>query len=366
MEPSDPTEYQLGEILGVGKCANVYKGFKSDDPDNTFVAIKIFKKELVSVYPPDNVKEVFSREARLTKLCKHPNVVELHDFFILENQPWLVMNLVEGLSLKTHIAKGNINVDTSILLIQQILKGLENIHANGVVHGDIKPANMLVTATNHLSICDFGLASDSSEKDPYCQIAGTPAYISPEQVRGQSANLRSDLFSCGLIFFELLLKNSHHSDDLPDIYELRKGRISIMEMMEIIPPPFTHIIIKSTNTKPEMRYQTAKDFSRAIFKAYKKYLVKSETQLHQSKSTQMKQTAIYGPPRALRYCSAHQQEMILDKFRSLNGPIANLIFKHKLCQSNSLVELSDSLSAYIEHQIERIHFQRLINKLTKK
>ena len=363
MEPSEPTEYHLQELLGVGKCANVYKGIKHLDPSNTPVAIKIFKKELLSVYSHDNVREVFSREARLTQLCKHPNVIELHDYFIKEEQPWLIMGLVDGLPLKEKINRGGISIDDSILLIQQLLTGLGNIHANGVVHGDIKPANVLVTDANRVSICDFGLASDANDKDPYCQMSGTPGYISPEQLKGNTPDQRSDLYAAGLIFYELLLQSRNDSHDLPGIYQLRKGKIKILEMLDLLPSAFAGVILRATNPEPEMRYQTAPDFARAIFRAYKKFLFKSGTKLHKQETVKESKRQIQGPPKELRYCSLHQQELILKSFRSINGPIANLIFKKKLKQSNSLSELGESLSDYIEHQIERIHFQKLISEL---
>ncbi|VAW81391.1 Serine/threonine protein kinase PrkC, regulator of stationary phase [hydrothermal vent metagenome] len=366
----EPTKYKLGGLLGVGKYANVYKGFNQQDPNKHTVAIKIFKKELLSVYSPENIRDVFSREARLTRLCQHPNVVQIHDFFIVEGQPWVVMNWVEGLTLKTRIEEGKVELHNAIVLIQQLLAGVGHIHDKKVVHSDIKPSNILISNNDRLSICDFGLATDLNEKTPYSQAAGTPAYISPEQLKGNAADSRSDLFACGLILYELLSTTddilNDKFDEHPGLYQLRKGQISIMKMLSLVPYVFVGIILKATNIDPDKRFQTASDFSCAIAKAYKNFLFKAGDQLHRGNSATISPLVIQGPPQELRYCSILQQNIILDKFRAINGPIANFIFKHKLRQSNSLSELADSLSNYIEHQIERMHFKKLVCKLEDK
>ncbi len=362
MRANEPTKYQLGELLGVGKYANVYKGVKRQDPNKYTVAIKIFKEELLSVYSAENIRDVFSREARLTRLCQHPNVVQIHDFFIVDAQPWLVMNWVDGLTLKSQIEQSNIDLHDAVVLIQQLLTGVGHIHEKKVVHSDIKPTNILISKNNRLSICDFGLATDLDEKNPYSQTAGTPAYISPEQLKGHAGDSRSDLFACGLILFELLSATKDKKDEHSGLIQLRKGQISIMKMLSLVPYAFVAIILKATRSDPDKRFQTAANFSSAIAKAYKNFLFKSEDPLHNAESSR-NNALVMGPPHALRYCSIHQQNIILNRFRAINGPIANFIFKHKLRQSNSLPELADKLSTYIEHQIERVHFKNLVSKL---
>jgi serine/threonine-protein kinase len=149
----------------------------------------------------------FKREARILARLNHPNIIKILDFGISDDQAYLSFEYFESSNLRTVLAKKNLDFAGKSILFNQLIQGLDVAHRQGVIHRDLKPENILIDKDNQLKIADFGLSifQDESKVTEKSSIVGTPAYMSPEQIRGESLTPHSDLFSLGIIGFELFL-----------------------------------------------------------------------------------------------------------------------------------------------------------------
>src|SRR5262249_47563912 len=208
--PIDPlvgrvlSPYQLDERLGAGGMGLLYRATALKRGRS--VAIKRLARHLVS---DETAKARFIREARSASALDHPNIATVHEIGEAEGELFIAMALYEGETLKQRLDKGRLAVAEALGILRQVLLGLETAHRAGIVHRDIKPANVLVTSGEVVKILDFGLAKLASEgtgqgMTEAGQAVGTVLYMSPEQLRGQAVNQRSDLWSLGVLAYELL------------------------------------------------------------------------------------------------------------------------------------------------------------------
>jgi eukaryotic-like serine/threonine-protein kinase len=170
------------------------------------VAIKLLRSDVLRSDDRDEYLKRFSQEARAAGSCRHPNIVVIHDFATHEEHPFLVMEYVDGVGLDQVLRRdGRLTPDDAVAVIVQVLDALDAAHSLGIVHRDVKPANILLLPNGQVKVTDFGIARLSgSDVPPDGTMLGTPAYMSPEQCRGESVDLRSDLFSAGSVLYELL------------------------------------------------------------------------------------------------------------------------------------------------------------------
>ena len=192
--------YQILETLGTGAHSRVVRGH--DPLIDRFVAIKLFSPELAR----GDARTRFLREARVVGKLSHPTVITIHDMGIEESTstPYLVMELVEGQPLEKLIAKGSIPYPTACEWAAHVAVGLGIAHRRAVIHGDVKPANILITSENRVKLTDFGMARLASHQGPDANLKGTPAYWCPEQILGRAQDSRSDIFSLGVVLHEML------------------------------------------------------------------------------------------------------------------------------------------------------------------
>ncbi len=204
--------YRVDEAIGRGGMASVYRGY--DLTLGRDVAIKVLDRELAS----DNAfRTRFRLEAQAASRMSHPTIVRVYDAGedsetnpdgTVRAVPFIVMELVKGRLLKDIIAAGPVPVDDAVRYIDGILEALEYSHRAGVVHRDIKPGNVMVTDAGQVKVMDFGIAravSDSSSTvAETTAIIGTAAYFSPEQAKGEPVDARADLYSTGVVLYELL------------------------------------------------------------------------------------------------------------------------------------------------------------------
>ncbi len=271
-------KYQKTGVIGKGSAGIVYEGF--DATLQRKVAIKVVKPE---GFDPEeaSMKARFEREALAAAGLNHPNIVTIFDYGEFENKPAIVMEYARGLSLKDFVDKGKpFEIGEIVSIMSQILDALAYCHKRNIVHRDIKPANMILSDDNLLKVTDFGVAHvESSELTRTGVIIGTPSYMSPEQFSGRKVDGRSDLFSTGVILYELL------AGERPFV---GASITSIMHSVVNVEPrvpskvntqistTFDRVIKKALAKDPDKRYQTAEAFASAIRETFEKSL-KRET-----------------------------------------------------------------------------------------
>jgi serine/threonine-protein kinase len=192
--------YQLYETLGVGATSRVLRGF--DPMIGRPVAIKLFPSDLAH----GEARERFLREARVVGQLSHPNVITLHDMGIEDSThtPYLVMEFIEGSPLDRLLEKGTVPLPRACAWVAHAAEALDAAHKRGVIHGDVKPANMLITADGKVKLMDFGMARVAKRDSGDTPLLGTPAYWCPEQIMGRPQDARSDIFSLGVVLYEMV------------------------------------------------------------------------------------------------------------------------------------------------------------------
>ncbi|HEY1423237.1 MAG TPA: serine/threonine-protein kinase [Candidatus Acidoferrum sp.] len=192
--------YQLFETLGVGATSRVLRGF--DPMIGRPVAVKLFPSELAV----GEARERFLREARVVGQLSHPNVITLHDMGIEDSThtPYLVMEYIEGSPLDRLLEKGMVPLPRACAWVAHAAEALDAAHKRGVIHGDVKPANMLITFDGKVKLMDFGMARVAKRDAGDSPLLGTPAYWCPEQIMGRPQDARSDIFSLGVVLYEMV------------------------------------------------------------------------------------------------------------------------------------------------------------------
>jgi len=192
--------YHVLESIGTGAHSRVVRGY--DPLIDRPVAIKLFSPDLAR----GEARARFLREARVVGKLSHPFIVTLHDMGIEESTstPYLVMELVEGQPLDKLLSKGSVPFPTACAWVAEVAVALHVAHRRGVIHGDVKPANILINEESHTKLTDFGMARLASHDKMDTSLFGTPAYWCPEQIIGRAQDARSDIFSLGVVLYEAL------------------------------------------------------------------------------------------------------------------------------------------------------------------
>jgi eukaryotic-like serine/threonine-protein kinase len=253
--------YQIINELGRGAMGVVYKG---EDPKiHRTVAIKTIRLSDFDEDLLEEMKERFFREAESAGLLTHPNIVTIYDAGEEHDLAYIAMEFLKGTDLAEFTRKDNLlPLRETILIVSQVADALDYAHSKGIVHRDIKPANIMrLDETQEVKVTDFGIARiTSSSKTKTGVILGTPSYMSPEQVAGRKVDGRSDIFSLGVVLFELLTgEKPFTGDDMTSLmYQVAKERHpSIKTISPKTPAVLEKIIDKALEKDPENRYQKA-------------------------------------------------------------------------------------------------------------
>lgn len=261
--------YEIMEVIGVGGMAVVYKAF--DNIDHRIVAVKILKQEYLT---NEDFKRRFRNESKAIAVLSHPNIVKVYDVSFGDAIQYIVMEYIEGITLKEYITQqGAVNPREAIYFITQILRALKHAHDKGIVHRDIKPQNILLISDGTIKVTDFGIArmSENATRTMTDGAIGSVHYISPEQAKGSITDSRTDLYSAGVILYEMLTgKLPFQSDNAVSValMQLQNDPVKPREINPSIPEGLEEIIIRAMQKNQSDRYQSASEMLSDIM-AYK-------------------------------------------------------------------------------------------------
>ncbi len=250
--------YEIQEIIGVGGMAVVYKA--RDNQENRIVAIKILKQEFVS---NEEFLRRFKNESKAIAMLSHPNIVDVYDVSFGDLIQYIVMEYIEGITLKEYIERqGSLRWKDAVHFTLQILKGLQHAHDKGIVHRDVKPQNIMVLADGTIKVTDFGIArfARSDQRTITDKAIGSVHYISPEQARGEKTDEKADIYSVGVMLYEMLTgKMPFQAESAVSvaIMQLQRDPQLPTEINGSIPRGLEQITMHAMQKTAERRYQSA-------------------------------------------------------------------------------------------------------------
>ena len=249
--------YEILEVIGTGGMAVVYKA--RCHRLNRLVAIKILKDELGK---DEEFRDRFHGESQAVAMLSHPNIMSVYDISTHEDADYIVMELIDGITLKQYMEKkGTLNWKETLHFAMQIAKALEHAHGRGIVHRDIKPHNVMVLKNGSVKVTDFGIARLMSQSNTLTKEAlGSVHYISPEQAKGGRVDNRSDLYSLGVVMYEMMTGRAPYDGDTPvavAIQHINGGATMPSVLNPNIPGGLEQIIMKCMATDPGKRYSSA-------------------------------------------------------------------------------------------------------------
>src|SRR6266404_6226726 len=269
--------YLIQRKLGSGGMADVY--LADDQELGRQVALKMLNERHAS---DDQFVERFRREAQSAAGLNHPNIVSIFDRGRAEGTYYIAMEYLDGRTLKELLVRnGPTPIPIAIDYARQILGALSFAHRNGIIHRDIKPHNIVVGGDGRLKVTDFGIArSGASQMTEAGSIVGTAQYLSPEQARGAPVDPRSDLYSLGIVLYEMLTGNVPFTGDTPleiAMKHLSEVPVPPSELRDDVPDDLDLVVLRALAKDPEDRYQTADEMNADLARIQRGLSVSSET-----------------------------------------------------------------------------------------
>ena len=261
-------QFRIVEHIGAGGMASVFKAYQPTL--DRYVAIKVLPA--YHARDPIFVKR-FTQEARSVAKLAHPNIVQIHDFGEQDNITFIVMEYVESGTLKDRLKERPLTVPEAVDFVIQAAEGLGCAHSHGIIHRDVKPANMLLRKDGHLLLSDFGIAKILEGTVNLTRVGtgiGTPQYMSPEQGTGQPVDRRSDIYSLGIVLYHALTGRVPFTADSPLSITVKHLNDPIpVENLRVkgVPQPIEQVLVKMTAKAPADRYQTTDELIEALTRA---------------------------------------------------------------------------------------------------
>jgi eukaryotic-like serine/threonine-protein kinase len=261
--------YQIQGVLGKGAMGLVYDGL---DPNlNRRVAIKTILTRKLDAEAARMISVRFEREVRAVARLNHRNIVQVYDFGAEDDLAYIVMEHIQGKELKDYFDAGErFDLKTTFRLMIELLDALEFAHEAGIVHRDIKPGNVMVDAGGHAKLTDFGVArvtepGDQADATRAGALVGTPSYMSPEQIQGQTVDRRTDIFSAGIIFYQFLTGQKPFEGNQFVLQQKIVMEDPVWPSAIVqVPPEFDRVIARALAKDVEQRYQSARSFADAL------------------------------------------------------------------------------------------------------
>ena len=256
--------YRIVSLLGRGGMGEVYR---ADD-------LRLGQTVALKFLPPELAKdakrlEYFHNEVRLARQISHPNICRVYDIGEVDGQHFISMEYIDGEDLKTLLHRiGRLPKDKGNQISQQLCSGLAAAHAKGVLHRDLKPANIMIDGQGQARITDFGLATVSSDGESVIGMSGTPAYMAPEQLLRGETSVESDIYSLGLVLFEMFAgRSAHRAENLGELRRLHEENSSIAQLSDVIEdcdPIIDRIVRRCLEPDPVDRPKNVRDLASAL------------------------------------------------------------------------------------------------------
>lgn len=354
--PKTVGKYVIDSVLGQGAMGVVYKGH---DPDiDRIVAIKTLHTHLMDAQERASWLDRFAREAKAAGRVLHGNLVTIFDYLEQDEQPYLVMEYIESETVEERIRRRPLpNLQEVGSIMTQMLAGLDAIHTAGIVHRDIKPANVLLLPNGSVKLADFGVAKVESLGATQGGMIGTPDYMSPEQFMGQQAGHRADIFSAGVIMFELLTaRKPFESESLGELTQkvISGQSLDLRALAPDLPEDLYTLSRQTLEIDPVKRTPDARAFATAIHAAMRQL---DRATLDDTQRTVVMAPAAPAPAAALSQTMAAQMpKSALAQIESLLttqiGPIAKVLVKKVSASTTDTGQLINQLAAELgpEHR----------------
>lgn len=368
--PEKIDKYQVESILGRGAMGIVYKAY--DKAIDRAVAIKVLHAHLLDDEMGQEFLLRFNNEVKAAAKCLHPNIVTIFDFGIHNNMPFMVMEYVQSVDLR-ELAKSNhvFSPEQSIAITVKILDALYEAHKHGVVHRDIKPANVLLLENGMIKVTDFGVARmDNSDLTQVGDVIGTLSYMSPEARLGRTVDHRTDLYSSGLLLYELLTGKRFSSDNTSHI----KEHINLLDLTRGQKQQLTGVIENALQVDLEKRFQTAKDFSKALSHCLDKQLDYyqqsedfAETVIQLRSQLKPASPELASDKTGTCWQNLNNEELsVIEKSLTVHlGPVAKVLLKKHAKKTESIGVLLDSLVKHLKTDKEKSEFLSEIETISQ-
>jgi serine/threonine protein kinase len=349
-------KYRIARTLGKGAMGTVYEGF--DPIIERRVAIKTILAEFLEASEMEDAVARFKREAQAGGRLQHPGIVGVYEYGQDGDMAFIVMEYVDGKELKRLLAEGKRLEPIEVFeIMKQLLAALDYSHKQGVVHRDIKPANLMILPGPKVKVMDFGIARlESSSLTQAGTVVGTPTHMAPEQLMGLPADGRADLWSSGVILYELLTGLSPFLAATPatvmhNVLQREPAKPSTLN--PALPPGFDGVIARALAKKADERYQTAREFQVALVQALQGKGLSGTAR--QGTAAGKRAPALSLTPEALAEIESSLSRHV--------GPLARVLIKQSQGEATSIEDFFRALADNIPDEEEQAAFMKKIAKV---